>query len=434
MRPLLALLAATVLAAEPRVVLDDPLAGGTAGERRGGSFRPGGGWAPSAAADQIVWTLPAAIGDGALELDLINFDPTRQRPSERGWLLGLWETLWASGGSVDRPNHDSIYLRFERKPGRLMTKISTHGFSFFEKEARFAEPDWDPARTYRLRIAWRAGVVTLAVDGREVVSWRSPAYDPIDRFRYVTLGSVVGSEARQNGTWTGPAYANVRLTAFSPAPPADRSPRITGPARVMPDSAWRVVLADDLRAATRGAAEGGRFAADGGWTATDEKDRIVWTLPEPIRHGAVEVDVRNFDPARQLAGRQSTVFVVWEKPWISGGALDEPGLDCALWRVNRTDPQFYIELCLRGISIYNRAHAPLAGGFDPAHTYRLRTEWIDGRVSLAIDGVPFAAWQSPDYDPFDAVRVIHVGGEPRSESLRGPVFSRLRVLACNPLP
>jgi hypothetical protein len=421
--------ALALAAAEPVVALDDPLAGATTAVRRGGEFVAGGGWSPRAGTDQLRWELREPVGDGALEFDVRNFDPTRQATSGRAWIVALWETLWASGGSVDRPNHDSIYLRFEQKPGRLMVKISTHGFSFFEKEARFVDRDWDPRRTYRLRIAWRGGVVTIAVDGREVLAWRSPGYDPIDRFRFVTLGSVLGSEARQNETLVGPVYANVRLTTWGKAPPADTSLRITGPARTIPPERRRVVLEDPLRGGAVGQASGGRFLPDGGWTASGAEDRVVWELTRAVRHGAVEVDVRNFDPARQVAGRYGTFLATWEKLWFSGGALDEPGLDCVVWRVRQGWEQLYVELCLRGMSVYNRDHAPVAGGFDPRKTYRLKQEWIDGRVTLAVDGVPFLEWQSPDYDLFDAVRFVSVGGEPRTRSVQGPVFSNLTVTA-----
>jgi hypothetical protein len=193
-----------------RVVLDDPLNGSTKGKQTGGKFVGGGGWTPVGPDDRIVWELPQAVGDGCLEIDVRNFDPARQAVAPKNNFLGLWETLWVSGGKADVPHADNFYWRIGKNYRQVKVKLHTHGFNRFEKAFEPVAGGFDPARTYRLKTAWRNGTVTFSIDGREFLTKDSPAEDPIDRFRF----AHVGSDPQFKGATPGPVYANLRVTAY----------------------------------------------------------------------------------------------------------------------------------------------------------------------------------------------------------------------------
>jgi hypothetical protein len=192
-----------------RVVLDDPLRDATKGKQFGGKFVAGGGWTAVGEDDRIVWELPEAIGDGSLEVDISNFDPPNQAVARKNNILGMWETLWESGGKKDRPNLDNFNVRVGQNYKQLKLELHTHGFAQKEKAVEPLKNGFDPKHTYHFKAEWTKGTLRFYLDGEKFYEWDSPKDDPMDRYRYVH----VGSDPQFKGATPGPVFTNLRVTA-----------------------------------------------------------------------------------------------------------------------------------------------------------------------------------------------------------------------------
>jgi hypothetical protein len=197
-----------------------------------------------------------------------------------------------------------------------------------------------------------------------------------------------------------------------------------------------VLLADSLAGKSLGQVEGGRFA-DGGWTPVGPKDRIVWELPQTLPAGRLEIDVRNFDPKRQAKVDKSNFLGMWQTLWKNGDDVGQLNRDHWGLRIGTNYPQLKLKMHTRDACHYEKSLAPLAGGFDPARTYRFAAEWADGRTTFTLDGQPFAQWNSPALDPLDALRFVHLGSDTQFDhhggsAIAGPVYSNLKVTALRP--
>jgi hypothetical protein len=199
--------------------------------------------------------------------------------------------------------------------------------------------------------------------------------------------------------------------------------------------AARVVLEDLLQTSTKGKQFGGKFVAGGGWTAVDPDDRIVWELPDTIGDGSLELNLRNFDPPRQVVANKNNLIGMWETLWESGGKKDKPNMDNFMVRVGKNYKQLKLELHTHGFAQQEKALTPLPNGFDATHTYRFKAEWIQGVLTFSLDGEPFYRWISPNSDPMDRFRYVHIGSDPQFKGATpGPVFSHIKVTSIPRVP
>jgi len=201
-------------ASRKRIVLNDPLSGKTSGKAEGGRFVQGGGWTPAGPKDRIVWELPEAMGDGCLEIDIRNFDPPKQAKVQKSNFLGMWETLWKNGDDQGNPNRDQWGLRIGSNYPQFKLKIHTHDACRYEKSLAPIEGGFDPNHTYRFKAEWKEGRIVFSIDGREYLAWDSPVADPIDRFKYIHIGSDTQFDAGEGSAVAGPIYSNLRIMAY----------------------------------------------------------------------------------------------------------------------------------------------------------------------------------------------------------------------------
>ncbi|MCX8038776.1 MAG: hypothetical protein N3D11_17335 [Candidatus Sumerlaeia bacterium] len=233
------------------------------------------------------------------------------------------------------------------------------------------------------------------------------------------------------GVFLGYAAMVLSSVAQSKAAPEDRkSGEISKPEpKLNRDaiSSKRVVLRDALDGKTSGKQEGGKFVV-GGWTAVGANDRIVWELPQAVRNGCFEVEIRNLDLPKQVSANKNNYFGLWETLWASGGNLNKPNMDNINFRIGKNYPQFKVELHTHGICFKEKPLAPLDKGFDPAHTYRLKIEWINGVVGFSLDDKMFYVTDSPTTDTLDCFRYVHIGSDPQFKgATAGPICSNVTI-------
>jgi hypothetical protein len=199
--------------------------------------------------------------------------------------------------------------------------------------------------------------------------------------------------------------------------------------------ASKVVLEDSLKGSTKGKQSGGKFVEGGGWTAVGPDDRIVWELPDYIGDGSLEMDIRNFDPPNQAVANKNNIIGMWETLWESGGAKDRPNMDNFNVRVGKNYKQLKLELHTHGFAQHEKALTPLKNGFDPKHTYKFKAEWIKGVLTFSLDGEQFYQWISPNSDPMDRFKYVHIGSDPQFKGATpGPIFSNIKVISIPRVP
>lgn len=199
---------------------EDALNGSTKGKQEGGEFVAGGGWRVVNPFDRILIGLPRGASDGSVfEIDIRNLDVPKQRDAGENFLFGLWEQSdGEAGGDQNQPSRDCFYIYAGTKYPQFKLKFHTHGFGWFEKTY---EPiaSFDPQHTYRFRVEWKDRVVKVSIDGRLVVSWESPAFDPMDRFKLICVGANPGVKTAREAL-RGPIFSNVRVVMPAPVYPA----------------------------------------------------------------------------------------------------------------------------------------------------------------------------------------------------------------------
>lgn len=191
----------------------------------------------------------------------------------------------------------------------------------------------------------------------------------------------------------------------------------------------RIVLADPLNGSTNGQRQGGRFVEGGGWTLLQDNDRIVWNIPPMSAHGLLEVDIRNFDPRSQLTAAKNIFLGLWGTLFNNHERMNLPNTDNWELRVGKAHPQFKIEYHARG---FGKAveWVPFDGPFDPQHTYRIRVEWHNGRVTSWVDE-KVLHFDGLAYEPVDHFRFLHIGTSTHfgGTGTVGPIYSNVRILS-----
>ncbi|MDP3608956.1 MAG: hypothetical protein Q8R74_07785 [Methylophilus sp.] len=199
----------------------------------------------------------------------------------------------------------------------------------------------------------------------------------------------------------------------------------------MQPNAGRVVINDNLHGKSKGKIEGGQFVAGGGWTVTKDNDRIVWAIPPMSSHGLLEVDIRNFDPKKQLTADKNIFLGLWGSLFQNHEHMNMPYTDNWELRIGKAHPQFKIEYHARGFGKATEWQPfDSFDSFDPNHTYRFRLEWNNGKVSTWIDDkvLHFDGLEHEDVDKFNYLHIgtsSHFGGT----GTIGPIYSNVRIVS-----
>lgn len=195
------------------------------------------------------------------------------------------------------------------------------------------------------------------------------------------------------------------------------------------DVMGKVILSDALHGKSEGSVQGGKFVDGGGWTLVNDKDRIVWNIPPMSSHGLLEVDIRNFDPRTQLTADKNIFLGLWGTLFNNHERMNLPETDNWELRVGKAHPQFKIEYHARG---FGKAveWVPFDVPFDLNHTYRIRVEWKDGKVSTWVDD-KVLHFEGLSYEPVDKFNYLHIGTSSHfgGTGTVGPIYSNVRIVS-----
>jgi hypothetical protein len=193
--PLLTLLAiaSTATSARAKTYIDDPLTSEAFAGRGsvGGSFGASG-WTTKGPTDTFFYELPDALPTGSLAIDVTGVSVGGTLSGADHDLLAIYQAPTGKPEPIDyspwfRNNDFKAFLRIfgSAEPGRggamkLELALCPRGAPWYHDDACPADCDkgglayaggsptdvgWDPAKTYRLGIAWGGGNATISRDG-----------------------------------------------------------------------------------------------------------------------------------------------------------------------------------------------------------------------------------------------------------------------------
>ncbi|MDO8682109.1 MAG: DUF4038 domain-containing protein [Armatimonadota bacterium] len=232
-RPIMAALAFFFLSAASAaaaLVFDDPLTTGTTiGVRDNGQGQfVSGGWKVTSHSDNIRYTPPTPIEDGAVEFDVIGLKPSdTQNPD--GMLMAMYD---ASSGNPRFANNLTnpwrfAWHRFGNDPGGHSNEfkmfLTTHGMNQYDDFAQLGAYTWSQTVTYHFKVTWRDGVFRYYVNGTDANEW---PFIYREVYRPATHDIRIGSDTT-NKAITDAVYSNVKIYDYAAAPIA---PYIKSPA------------------------------------------------------------------------------------------------------------------------------------------------------------------------------------------------------------
>jgi hypothetical protein len=204
-----------------------------------------------------------------------------------------------------------------------------------------------------------------------------------------------------------------------------------------------IVFFDSLKNETIGRQTGGKFMEGGGWTLTKDGDRIIWNLPPMPVNGMVEVDVRNLNPPEQATAAHNIFLGLWGTLFENREKMEDQAdqIDCDNYEIRMGTSW--------GLKFKTEYHASGSGtvqvweplkSFDPQHTYHLKVEWRDGKVTTWLDdhklefggewkaplkGMPAEPMAVDLFNFFHLGTSVHFGGK----GTVGPIYSNVKVTA-----
>jgi lysophospholipase L1-like esterase len=231
--------------AQETVIIADPLQTTTIGTQVGGKLSTDG-FAPGIGGGHILYTLPAKLTDGAVEVEMRGMTVESIRRGKES--KAAWISMYDARGLAEPVTYDDFKQNFFRSNigwnfhvGKFQCTLVTAAPTAarhaapravfgpkFEDRDFSTEPStqtftWDATHWYHLRYEWQGGQHRLLVDGVEVWSVNSPyAYAPDEH--HVRIGSGPGREEKFYNQIAALTFRNVRIVAL-PArpvhPPAD---------------------------------------------------------------------------------------------------------------------------------------------------------------------------------------------------------------------
>lgn len=216
-------------AALPRLVFHDPLTTGTTvGTRDNGQgvFVPGG-WKVTSPSDNIRYTSPLPIEEGAVEFDVtgLQFNDTRPQ-NHRGQLMGMYD---ASFGDPRRRYSPDLRLnpfkfvlhRYGRDEeayfaNYLKLIMNTDGVNQFEDYSAIGPVRWEENTTYHMRLEWKDSLIRFYINGQDTDPWPF-VYRSV--YRPQVHDIRIGTNTRDNAILDA-IYSNVKIYDFGTAPSA----------------------------------------------------------------------------------------------------------------------------------------------------------------------------------------------------------------------
>lgn len=145
----------------------------------------------------------------------------------------------------------------------------------------------------------------------------------------------------------------------------------------------RSVLRDSLFNSTKAKRTGGQFAGNGGWQVTGANDMLVYDLGAYVSNGALEFELRNFQPSRQNALERHHFVSMYRNPWgnhhpaenletvwnLHSGFYYNPGVKLLSWTYDE-----------------NEQNNVNKNEWEQGRTYQIKVEWSGKQVSYYRDG------------------------------------------------
>ncbi|HLE21079.1 MAG TPA: DUF4038 domain-containing protein [Vicinamibacteria bacterium] len=223
-------------AAAEHLVFHDPLTTGTTvGTRDNGQgvFVPGG-WKVTSPSDNIRYTSPLPIEEGAVEFDVtgLSFDDTRPQ-NHRGQLMSMYDASFGDPRHRYSPDLRLNPFKFVlHRYGRdeeayfanfLKLIMNTDGVNQFEDYSGIGPYPWDENTNYHMRLEWKDGLIRFYINGQDTDPWPF-VYRSV--YRPQVHDIRIGTNTRNNAILDA-VYSNVRVYDFGTAPSA---PLINNPA------------------------------------------------------------------------------------------------------------------------------------------------------------------------------------------------------------
>ncbi len=220
------------------LVVEDPLSGSTVGQQQGGQFVDGG-WKTKKIDHRIVYNFDA-IDCGYVEVDLTNFNPPEQYDHKTenydcdaentdcyAHILGLYQGSHGSQHKAANQGESQSAVQAtgpetSDRPKKLKLKGSTCGWGGGGTNYT-PKYNWNVNKTYKLRLTWTSGKVTLKIDGEQkaqvALTWPGegdfnpdpelcPAGDPHLAFTHFFLGR---DKSPGGGYFIGPTWSNLHI-------------------------------------------------------------------------------------------------------------------------------------------------------------------------------------------------------------------------------
>ncbi len=213
----------------PRPILHDPLTTGTTVGTRDngqGAFVPGG-WKVTSPSDNIRYTSPLPIEEGAVEFDVtgLQFNDTRPQ-NHRGQLMSMYDASFGDPRHRYSPDlrlnpFKFVLHRYGRDEeayfaNHLKLIMNTDGVNQFEDYSAIGPYRWDENTPYHMRLEWKDGLIRFYINGQDTDPWpfvyRSVYQPKVHDIR-------IGTNARNNAILDA-VYSNVKIYDFGARPSA----------------------------------------------------------------------------------------------------------------------------------------------------------------------------------------------------------------------
>jgi len=218
------------------VVVEDSLAGKTAGQMVGGRFTAEG-YSPGRGAAHILYRLPSTVREGFAEFEVKGMHSPKDVDVDNGF-FAMYD-----GRGVDEPigyfnafkqNYFRWNVHYRTDKGAIKAVLSTAAptperassdkAEFPEEKRDFsAEPTgeavvFDPLRWYKVRVEWRERTFSVSLDGKVV--WRvTGPHDYAPKDHRAWLGSAPGKQPdKYLSAFDSVVYRNFRLLAYTTGP------------------------------------------------------------------------------------------------------------------------------------------------------------------------------------------------------------------------
>ncbi len=160
---------------------------------REGLFIAGKGWQAIKANSQLMIALPKPLAEeGALIVNLSNFDPVSQNISEKQQIINLYsqdngsKAIFNTSGSWINIRTGTNYSTGPGKAGFKMLAAPC-GINSRDEVRIMEDATWDLQRSYEFKIMWDKSSVTCYLDG--VKCYTLPFKGQVEPFKYIFLGT-----------------------------------------------------------------------------------------------------------------------------------------------------------------------------------------------------------------------------------------------------